>query len=192
MTGIDLSAEMLDIARNSAYDNGFGGDILWLLQDMREFELYGTVDAAVSCLDCLNHLTDPKDLKKCLSLMHNYLIPGGIFIFDVNGRGRFESDYADKSYVMEGEDSFCVWQNDYNPASKICDFYITLFKEREDGRYDRYDELQSERMYTIRSLKTALKKSGFEFIGAYSDYSMRPATDDDKRIYIVTKCIKEV
>ena len=191
MTGIDISPEMLDIARERAEGEGLGGNILWLCQDMREFELYGTVDLTVSCLDCLNHLTSPADLKKCLSLVHNYLIPDGIFIFDVNGKGKFERVYADNSYVMENDSAMCVWQNHYNPKNGMCDFYITLFKEDDDGRYERYDEAERERMYTLRSLKKALLDTGFEYIGAYSDFNFTEATDDDERIYVIARCKKD-
>ena len=189
MTGVDISVEMLDVARERASDAGFEGKMLWLCQDMTEFELYGTVDLTVSCLDCLNHLTSTGELDKCLSLVHNYLVPDGLFIFDVNGRAKFENVYADRSYVMETDSSVCIWQNDYNPKTRICDFYITLFNE-EGGVYRRYDELQRERMYPLSTLKKKLASAGFEFIGAYSDYSFTPATDADERIYIVARCKK--
>ena len=190
MTGVDSSPEMLDIARLRAEKSGIQGDILWLCQDMREFELYGTVDVVVSCLDCINHITKPSEVKKCFSLVHNYLIPDGLFIFDINGKRKFEEIYADNSYVMEGEDSFCVWQNYYNRKSKLCDFYITLFKENKNGTYDRYDEAELERMYTLASMKRMLGECGLEFLGAYSDFSFTPAGDDDERLYIVAKCKK--
>ena len=153
MTGVDCSFEMLDIARCEAEKAGIGENILWLCQDMCDFELYGTVDVIVSCLDCINHLTDTKSLKQCFSLAHNYLIPSGLFIFDINGRNKFENTYSDNSYVMEEAGSVCIWQNYYNSKTKICDFYITLFKEIGDGRYERYDDMQCERMYTVRSIK---------------------------------------
>ena len=188
MTGVDYSVEMLDFARGEAEREGL--DILWLCQDMREFELYGTVDAAVSCLDSMNHLTEPADLRRCLDLVHNYLIPDGIFVFDVNGKHKFDTVYADRSYVCEEGGSVCIWQNCYNERSRLCDFYITLFTERGDGGYDRYDECQRERMYTLRSLKRALSDTGFEFLSAYSDFDFSDATDSDDRIYIVAKCKK--
>lgn len=190
MTGVDLSSEMLDIARIEAEKNGIS-NILWLNQDMRNFELYGTVGVTVSCLDCMNHLTSVGDFKKCLSLVHNYLVPGGLFIFDMNGKGKFENIYADNSYVMESDSSMCVWQNFYNAKSGICNFYITLFNKNSDGSYDRYDEVQKEKMYTLRSLKRMLEEQGFEFIGAYSDFDFSEATDENERIYIAAKCIKE-
>lgn len=188
MTGIDYSPEMLDIARAEAENRGH--DVLWLCQDMREFELYGTVDAAVSCLDCINHLEDEEDLIKCFSLMHNYLIPDGIFIFDVNGKYKFENIYADNTYAMEEDGGLCVWENYYDSETKLCDFYITLFKECSDGRYERYDETQSERMYTLKELQSALEKCDMEFLGAYGDFDFSPGGDDNERIYIVAKCRK--
>ncbi|MBR2342975.1 MAG: class I SAM-dependent methyltransferase [Clostridia bacterium] len=190
MTGIDISPEMLERARRSAERAGLGDKILWLCQDMTDFELYGTVDVAVSCLDSINHLTEPRELRACLSLVHNYLIPNGLFIFDVNGRGKFERIYADRAYVSEEGNSFCVWQNDYSQRSRLCDFYITLFERGSDGSYRRSEDMDTERMYTLRSLRRALSDCGFEFIGAYSDFDFTPATDDAERIYIAARCIK--
>ncbi len=190
MTGVDISTEMLDIARENAENQGFADKTLLLCQDMRKFELYGTVDVTVSCLDTVNHLTDTRSIESCFDLVHNYLMPDGLFIFDINGKRKFETVYSDKSYVMEEGSDLCVWQNFYNAKNHICDFYITLFSEDEDGKYVRYDDLQREKMYTLRSMKNILKKTGFEFIGAYSDFDFNPATDDDDRIYIVARCIK--
>lgn len=118
MTGVDCSFEMLGLAREYAEKSNLDGKILWLLQDMREFELYGTVDLTVSCLDCINHLTTKKDLEKTFSLVHNYLIPDGLFVFDVNGKSKFENIYADNCYTFEDENGFLIWQNDYNEKTE--------------------------------------------------------------------------
>ena len=188
MTGIDCSPEMLDIARENAEADGH--DVLWLCQDMREFELYGTVDAAVCCLDCINHLETVDDLEKCFKLVHNYLIPDGIFIFDVNGRYKFENIYASNTFAMEEDGGMCIWENYYDEESRICDFYITLFKECSDGRYERYDETQTERMYTVSELRDSLERCGLKCIGAFGDLDFSPASDECERIYFVAKCRK--
>lgn len=188
MTGVDLSPEMLGVARENAENEGL--DILWLCQDMREFELYGTVELCTCLLDSVNHLTERRDLMDCFSLVHNYLSPNGLFIFDINGRGKFERVYADNAFVVEDGGDMCVWQNYYNAKSKFCDFYITLFKECEGGAYERVDEVQRERVYTIRQIKGALSGSGFEFLGAYSDFNFTEANDCDERIHFVARCKK--
>ena len=189
MIALDCSSEMLNIAKERAEHLGHD-KILWLCQDMREFELYGTVDLIISTLDSINHLTNEKDLQKCLSLVHNYLIPEGLFIFDINGKYKFENVYGDRCYAMETEDSFCVWQNEYNRKSKICNFYITLFNKTENFTYERYDDIQKEKMYTLKNIKQNLKKTGFEFVGAYSDFSFSEADDSSERIYVVARCKK--
>ena len=188
MTGVDCSPEMLDVARERA--EILGRDVLWLMQDMTEFELYGTVDAAVSCLDCVNHLITDEELLSCFKLVHNYLVPDGLFIFDVNGKAKFENVYAENSYVMEEEKAFCVWQNFYDNDERLCDFAITLFCENEDGLYERYDDLQTERMYELSEIKSLLSEAKMEFVGAYSDFNFAAGTDENERIYIVARCKK--
>lgn len=189
MTGVDYSSDMLLRARERAEASELSGEILWLCQDMTEFELYGTVDFCVSCLDTMNHLTSPFEFSECLSLVHNYLSADGIFIFDINCKAKFENIYADRAYVIEEGSDVLVWQNYYRKSSGLCDFYITLFKEN-DGAYERYDEIQTERMYTLRSIKSMLKRSGFEFFGAYADFYGTPATDECERAYIIARCKK--
>ncbi len=82
MIGVDLSEEMLQIAMEKRAQSGH--DILYLLQDMREFELFGTVRAVVSICDSMNYLLEWEDLQTVCELVNNYLDPGGIFIFDLN------------------------------------------------------------------------------------------------------------
>ena len=191
MTGIDYSVNMLGEAREAAADAELSDRILWLCQDIRSFELYGTMGAIVSCLDTINHITKEKELISVFSLVHNYLDPDGLFIFDVNGKHKFETLYADQTYVFEEGNDFCVWENEYNEKSKLCRFYITLFSKERDGRYSRYEEAQSEKMYPLSSLRRALEETGFEFVGAYSDYDFKVADDTADRIYIVARCKKD-
>ena len=189
MTGVDYSSDMLCRARENAEGAGLFEKILWLCQDITDFELYGTVDFAVCCLDTMNHLTENAEFSQCLALVYNYLSPDGIFIFDINCKAKFEKIYADHSYVIVNDDDMLVWQNYYRKSSGLCDFYITLF-EKDGDVYHRHDEVQSERMYTIRSVKSMLKRSGFELLGVYSDFDNTVATDESERAYIVAKCIK--
>ena len=91
---------------------------------------------------------------------------------------------------MEEDGAVCIWQNYYNEKTKLCDFYITLFKEREDGTYERYDETQRERMYTLRQIRKYLSNTGLEFIGAYSDFDFSEGSDECERIYIAARCKK--
>ena len=190
MTGVDLSAEMLSEAQDYAHEHEIN-DVLFLCQDMRSFELYGTVDACVSTLDSINYLTKLSDVEKCFKLVHNYLIPDGIFIFDMNTPHRFKNVYAQNDFVLENDTSLLAWQNDYNEKTKICRFYLSIFEENKDGTYDRYNEVQAERSYSKKQIESLLKKCGFELLATYGDTDKKEPSDTDEKWYFVARNIKE-
>lgn len=186
---VDSSSEMLFEAREKASEEGL--DILYLCQDMRELDLYGTIDLVVSAVDSMNYLTTTKDLEKTFSLVHNFLEPGGIFFFDMNTKKKFEEVYGNNSYVFEDDGVFCVWQNDYNEKTGICRFYVTVFEENEDGEYSRDDECHKERCYSFATVKKLLEKCGFDIIGVYSDLDLTPSSGNEMRSFFVAKAIKD-
>ena len=190
MTGVDISEDMLSVAREACYKENVS-DVLWLCQDMKEFELYGTVDACVCCLDSINYLTKLADVKKCFSLVYNYLIPDGVFVFDINTPHRFKNVYGNNAYVLEDENSLCAWQNEYNEKSRLCRFYLSVFTRDKDGRYERNDEIQTEKCYSRKQIEKALIDTGFEILGVYGDLNHSPATDTDEKWYFTVRCKKD-
>ncbi len=193
MIGVDGSADMLSEAYGGETPEG-GKPILYLCQDMRELELFGTVGTVVCCLDSLNYLLEEKDLEKVFSLVHNYLDPNGLFLFDVNTPYKFETVYGDNAYVLEdemdGRSVFCGWQNQYDGESGVCDFYLSVFEEQEDGSYLRSDEHQRERCYTADALRSALTESGFEILGTFADFDFREPEPTTQRWYFAARAIK--
>ena len=99
MIGVDLSDSMLDIAMEKRAQSGH--NILYLQQDMREFELYGTVRAVICLCDSLNYLLKEDDLLTTFKLVNNYLDPNGLFIFDFNTVYKYETVIGD-STIAEG------------------------------------------------------------------------------------------
>ena len=86
--------DMLEEAEEKKLETGH--EILYLLQDMREFELYGTVRAVVSCCVSLNYILEPEELLRVFRLVNNYLDPGGLFLFDFS---------TEEKYRQIGEDT---------------------------------------------------------------------------------------
>lgn len=185
---IDLSHEMLSIAKSKADAQKL--DILFLNQDMADFELYGTVDLIVCCLDSINYLLSPVDVESCFARVKNYLNNGGYFIFDINSEYKFQNIYADNSYIYENENLFCTWQNYYKRSTKICDFYLDFFV-KQGGLYKRFSETQRERCYTLRQILKYLNNCDLEVTGIYSDFDCTPVTEktqgETERFYIVCK-----
>jgi SAM-dependent methyltransferase len=189
MIGVDASEEMLSHAMERMYRDGRSG-ILFLKQDMREFELYGTVGAVVSTLDCMNYLTDEQDLARTFSLVHNYLDPDGVFLFDVNTPYKFRNTYGNNAYILEDEGSLCAWQNDFDEQSGLCHFYLSVFEEDEDGRYVRADEEQTERCYSREALTEALTRAGFADIAFFGDFDFNAPDECCERWYVAARCKK--
>ena len=188
MIGADGSEEMLAVAASKRKPRG-ASSILWSRQDMRSFELYGTVGLIVSALDSVNYLTDIGALRSCFSLVHNYLDPGGLFIFDVNTKHKFETVFSGRDYVLESDGVLCAWRSDYSARTGLCRFELSIFA-REGGLWRRYDEAQTERAWSDRTLRKILKISGFELCAATSDYTCESATEGDERRCYVARAIK--
>ena len=182
MTGIDLSEDMLMVAREKSE----GMDILYLNQDMTEFELYGTVDFIVSSLDCINYITDKRDLLKVMKLANNYLNPGGLFIFDINTRYKLENIIGNNTFILENENVFCSWQNEYDKKKKICDFYLTFFL-KEGSNYSRFDEEHSERAYEIEEIKALIENSGMKLLKVYDHLSFENPKKNSERVFFVAQ-----
>ena len=190
--GVDLSPEMLSTARESCPEN-----VLLLLQDITAFELYGTVGATLCSLDSLNHLTKKGQLEKCFSLVHNYLDPDGLFLFDMNTPARFEKEYGKNSYQLEAETEdgcavFCNWQNDYSEKRGICRFSLSVFTEQEAGSeiYSRRDEEWQERCYTRAEIEEKLKNAGFEICGVFGNTNFKRTSKTDSKFYFAARAKK--
>lgn len=186
VTASDISNEMLTEAEFKSRQAG--ANVRFFLADMRNFSLYSKADAMICLLDSMNYLAKPADFSDTLESVYDNLESGGIFIFDINSKYKFENIYADNAYVLENDGVLCAWQNFYNSKTKICDFYLSVFTECADGRYERTDEHQRERMYTLRSVKKMILNSGFELCGVFSDYNFSQADENvDERLHIVLK-----
>lgn len=185
MTGVDASSEMLQIAMDKKNETGY--DILYLLQDMREFELYGTVRAVVSACDSVNYITEPEELIQVFSLVNNYLDPAGIFVFDFNTEYKYRELLGSQTIAEDREESSFIWDNYYDEEQRINEYELTLFIREEDGRYGKYQETHFQRAYTLEEMKALLEKSGLEYVTAYDAYTKNPPHAESERISVVAR-----
>lgn len=183
MIGLDLSCEMLNIAREKAMEEGL--EILFLNQDMCEMELYGTVDAMVCALDGLNYVTDINDLEKFFKLANNYLNPGGVLIFDLNTEYKLREILGGNTYVSEEEGIYYVWQSEFCEETKVCEFELNFFCEQDDGTYVRFDEFQEERAYSLQEISGLTEATGLDVTGIYKPFEFATTDDKDERVFFV-------
>jgi len=179
--GIDSSETMLSVASSKSE----GKNVLYLNQDMCDFELFGTVDVFISMLDSVNYITDPDDFDRMLSLVNNYLNPDGIFIFDVNSKFKFENILADNTYAYEVDSIFYTWENYYE--DELLDIYLNFFSKNENGTYNRMSEHHMQRYYSDEFIKKSCLKNRFSVLGVYEDLTVLPPEETGERIFYVIK-----
>lgn len=184
MIGVDNAEEMLEIAMEKRVASGH--DILYLLQDMREFELYGTVAAVVSICDSMNYLTELSDVEQVMRLANNYLDPGGVFIFDLNTEYKYREILADNTFAEEREESSFIWENFYDEEERLNEYDLTLFI-REGELYRKFKETHYQRAFSLEEIRGAAERAGMEFVAAYDAFTQLPVKEDSQRMYVVLR-----
>lgn len=187
MIGIDNSEEMLSIARDNS-----SGQILYLLQDMREFELFGTVRAVVSVCDSINYIMSEEELYHVFLLVNNYLDEGGIFIFDINTEFKYKTILADNTIAENREDKSFIWENYYYEEEHINEYDLTIYiketsEQSHENVYHRYDETHYQKSYSLDCIKSLLEKAGMEYVMAYDAFTKHEPRDDSERLCIIAR-----
>ena len=186
MIGIDNAEDMLEIAMDKRAESGH--DILYLLQDMREFELYGTVKAIVSICDSINYITEEEDLLEVFRLVNNYLDPKGIFIFDFNTVYKYSEVLGNQTIAEDRDECSFIWDNYYYEDEQINEYELSLFiKETDSDLYRKYQETHFQKAYDLETIKGLIERSGLEYITAYDAFTKDAPTKTSERIYVVAR-----
>lgn len=183
MIGIDMSEDMLAMAQKKS-----GAlDILYLLQDMTNFELYGTVDCIISLCDSINYITDENDLLNVFKLVNNYLESRGLFIFDMNTEYKFKNLLSDNTFAQTDEDACYIWENFYDENKKINEYYMNFFVKTQNDYYERFEELHCQKAYTIEEIQNLLNKANLKLLNVFDAFTFDFPKDKSDRIYFIAQ-----
>ncbi len=194
MIGIDNAQEMLQIAMEKR--DAAGLDILYLQQDMRSFELYGTVGAVISVCDSVNYLLEEEDIVQTFRLVNNYLFPHGVFIFDFNTVYKYAQVIGDITIAENREECSFIWENYYHEAEQINEYDLTIFvqenagegsRQEDGGRYRRFRETHYQRGYELEQMKECLRQAGLVFLEAVDADTHGVVTKTSERIYVAAR-----
>lgn len=185
MIGVDCSESMLAVAMEKKEKSG--SEILYLLQDMRELELYSTVGTVVSVCDSLNYILEEQELLEIFSLVNNYLYPGGIFIFDFNTEYKYREIIGDTTIAENREDCSFIWENFYDPEEEMNEYDLTVFVKEQDGRFRRFTETHFQRGYRVEQMKALVERAGMSVVEALDAETLEAVTKRSERVYIVAR-----
>ena len=186
MIGVDQSEDMLAEAAGKQVSPGKIPPI-YLQQSMESLDLYGTVEAAVCCLDSLNYLTDVRALRRTLQRLHLFVAPGGVFLFDINTPEKLRG-LDGQVFLDEGDDVYCVWRTEFDKRRRICTYGMDIF-QREGALWCRSQEEHYEKAWEVEELTGFLREAGFGHIRTYGDCVLRAPREQEQRIYFT--CIRE-
>ena len=185
MIGVDASEEMLELAYEKRAESGH--DILYLLQDMREFELYGTVRAIVSVCDSLNYITEEEELLHVFRLVRNYLDPDGVFFFDMNTIYKYSKMLGETTIAENREEGSFIWENYYDPEEQLNQYDLTLYVQDEDDRYVRFEETHIQKAYALERVLELLEKAGLKAEQIFDSDTGKEVTDTTGKFCIAAR-----
>ena len=192
MIGVDNSPDMLELAMEKRDSRGH--ETLYLLQDMRKLELYGTVGTVISVCDSLNYILQEEELLQVFKRVENYLFPGGLFLFDFNTVYKYAEVMGDMTVAENRETCSFIWENSYYPEEEVNEYEVTVFV-REGGASSKcsrkFSETHYQRGYTEEQMRRLLEAAGMKIELVLDADTLAETTDKSERIYMAARCMKE-
>lgn len=180
VTGVDISEDMLYLAREKARRSGL--QVPYICQDISELSLHNPVDAILCMCDGFNYILEKRKLKQSLEKIHKYLNPGGILIFDISSHYKLSSILGNNTMADTGEDLSLIWLNQFDKETHLLEMNLTIFV-KQDEFYERVEETQIQRAWKTEEILEILNECGFINISTYSSKGLTPPGKRSHRIY---------
>ncbi len=184
--GVDYSSEMLTKAMTKSSEHPELA-LFFVRQDMRRLHMDAKANLFISCFDCLNYLDNQEDLEATITGISNHCAPGGLLVFDVNTKYRFESYYGNNTFVFKKKDRVLLWENRYNKDKCQSYFDIEIF-QREGTLYRRSREKHKQTWFSRQVIEEALNEAGFTLADRCTDRELWGRKEEAlKTIYVAKK-----
>jgi SAM-dependent methyltransferase len=165
VTGIDGSAEMLNYARQLVPNAEFR------LEDARDFHCEPEFQAALSTFDSLNHVLTLCELERVFANAFRALVPGGLFVFDLNMETAFETLWRGSFSSMDDR-AVGITNGSYDPDEKVGRAQVTLFRPESGDLWRRSDVTVLEKCYTEEEVTGALDRTGFTTVESHDAWEL--------------------
>ena len=181
--GVDISAEMLAIAKDLSSKNGVYID--YLLCDMRALKSFEKLDFITVVNDGLNYISQ-KDIKRCISSFSKCLKKGGILLFDISTEYKLSSVLNGNMFGSDDEELSYVWLSEYDEIEKKLTMNLSFF-EKQGDMYKRYDEQQTEYAHTVSALKSELDSAGFDILSISGAFGEELSDISHRAVFLAVK-----
>jgi SAM-dependent methyltransferase len=185
--GIDLSAEIIEFARQNAGDYVKQEKAKFIRADAANFTLETPVSLVVSTYDALNHLPDLSTLQNCFRSVYSSTIDGGLFVFDLNTRFGLKTRWNSIS-VEDDEELTLINRSLFDEESNRAWTRITGFIHNQDGHYDRFEETVYNTAFELGMVKNSLIDAGWEkvcIVGMNDFYTPLNDPENEPRVFFI-------
>ncbi len=167
VTGCDISAAMLDLAREKTEA------VRLEVANMLELPRFGEFDLIWALDDAINYLLSPAELERALAAMRANLAPTGLLLFDLNELLAYRTFFAETEVVERGGRRL-VWKGlaakDVAPGS-ICESRLEVLADGGDAESSEAPVLtHRQRHFPEAEVLAALKGAGLECVDVYGMY----------------------
>ncbi|MGM9925497.1 MAG: class I SAM-dependent DNA methyltransferase [Bacillus sp. (in: firmicutes)] len=184
VTGVDLSEDMLAIARGKAEASRV--NIPFFHQNMMELDMGQAYDSVVIFCDSLNYLEDEEGVRATFKQVYDHLKPGGLFMFDVHSVYKMEHIFANATFADAGEDVSYIWNSFEGEEPYSVEHELTFFvRDEEMGLYERFEEDHYQRTYPIEQLQQWVAQAGFDVKEVIADLENEAPVEQSERIMFV-------
>ncbi|MDD5541787.1 MAG: class I SAM-dependent methyltransferase [Acidobacteriia bacterium] len=160
MTGVDVSAAALRIARKKARSARVR--VRFIRTDLRKFALPSRFDLAVSIFNTVNHVLSVDGLQSMFRCVAKALNPSGWFVFDVNNASCFRRVWGGIS-VVDHPRFVLVRQDQLDFKNKKASAHLMIYKRRHGG-FIRGEDLIRETWFDHRLIRRIAVRAGFQVV----------------------------
>lgn len=181
VTGIDLSAEMLEVASQRA--ESLSLDITFIEQPMQRLEVEDTFDAAIISIDSLNYVIKQQDVLETFRRIYGALRTDGVLLFDVHSVFKMDEIFLEGPFVFDNRSITYVWQT--APGDQEHSIYseLAFFVKQQDGSYHRFDEVHMQRSFAVPVYVHMLEEAGFKIERIFADWEDEAPEEESERIF---------
>lgn len=181
VTGIDLSDDMLEVARNRAAESSLS--IQFEQQPMQEIAGEPSFDAAIIAIDSLNYVCKKEDVLQTLKGIHSVLKVGGSLLFDVHSTFKMDTIFMEGPFTFDNEEIAYIWETEEGEEEHSVNSKLAFFVREDSGLYRRFDERHTQRTFPVLTYVELLSQAGFSIERIFSDWEDEPPHEESERVF---------
>ncbi|MCM8784124.1 MAG: class I SAM-dependent methyltransferase [Candidatus Omnitrophica bacterium] len=188
VTGIDISKDMVKIAKEKLNKAGLRGK--FLVKDITNYRPRKKIDVVISLFAVINYITEIKSLRQLFKNVYASLKRNGLFVFEVWNALKSTDSFSPKSFKeIKFNNSKLIREGKIkiDELKQVCriDYNLKLFKN--DGLLKNYKETHILRIYSPYELERYLNLADLKLINIYPSFEFIRIKNDDFHIIFLAK-----